>query len=393
MVGFTINSWISDSTLSSGTFGDLLLLVFVLSIPTSILFLLLIRTPGMQRWGKPIATSSKFRNHYKPSEQEKKALTYFLDYAPQDTRYARTMTRSLGKDGHCRVNSKYGANIVFVLISKFKKKSVFDPEKKLVYPILLQETHSIDARLQAIQWIDFRRGVRKMKQLSSLIGKPNMILKALGVTPSNQQTVLPIVIQGINYSLNFLSMLIIGSAVFMSILDFSNIFSWNYIGRLVAGCIFFLIIESIRRDIVQREGVIVRSTGTLLLSMFTTSLIVNIITSTSFRLYGISSSNNYQFPEGKLNPSVFFSVAFAWSYYAAIGLTFLLILIYWRDLRRWIPFQEPKKLIYKLRDYFTRGLTISFLSVCLLFMPYLFLATAILVVAIRLRRNNSEQWR
>lgn len=368
---FIMNSQISEDILSLDAFSTFLIFIFFISIPTSILLLVLTRTPGMQRWGKPIATSSKFRNRYKPLAQDKKAVTYFLDHAPQDTKYALAIARILGKDSHRRVDSEDNANIVLVLISRFKKKSVLNPEEKVVYPILLQETHSIDARLQAIQWVDFRRGIRRMKQFSSLIGKPTMILKALGVLPSSQQTVLPTVIQGINYFLTFLSMVILGGVVFLSILDLSDIFSASYIGRLVATLIFLLVIDSVRRDIVHREGRIVRSTRTLLLSIFTMSLIVNIITSTSLRLHGISPANNYQALEYDVALSAGFSLTFSWSYYAAVSLTLLMILIYWRDLKRWIPFQQPQSSIYVyiLRDYFARGLVILLISIGILLLP------------------------
>ena len=169
----------------------------------SIVMLALLRSPGMRRWGKPIATPARFSNLLSIPEGDLKKVTFTVDYASEDKPYANEVIQDLTRYGHTYDESGMNANKVFVLISTFKKESKHDSEKKSVFPVILQTVpEGIHPDLKKIQWIDFRRGIGKINTVAKLISEPAKMLKAIGATPtSNEQTVLPTPVQAFVYLL------------------------------------------------------------------------------------------------------------------------------------------------------------------------------------------------
>ncbi len=167
-------------------YNILLFLLFaqVFFIPIiSFLELILLRSPAMQRWGRPEASVPKFANLYSPNISQPKSVRYYIDYAPQDSRIARELEIVLKKYGHTPADDIQSADEVLVLLSRFKADTSADPETQVVYPILLQRT-KISEKLSPMQWIDFRKGIRNLDVIAQLLPEPEKLLKALGVRPT-----------------------------------------------------------------------------------------------------------------------------------------------------------------------------------------------------------------
>ncbi|MFN8458226.1 MAG: toll/interleukin-1 receptor domain-containing protein, partial [Anaerolineae bacterium] len=175
--------------------------------------ILLLRSSGMQRWGKPIASRPIFAKPYKPDIKNPRPTSFTVDFAPEDQKYAADLIEGLQKYGHPYRAGDHTAEVTFVLISKYKRKTDYPLEKRVVYPIILEATKDINRDLQRIQWIDFRRGLRHVEVLAQLLPEPTRLLKALGIVPLGSQTVLPSIIQALIYFLTILAMFTLGSSL------------------------------------------------------------------------------------------------------------------------------------------------------------------------------------
>jgi len=164
------------------------------------LLLILLRSSGMRRWGKPIASPARFANPYNPEKSLPEKIIFAVDYAPEDKKYADAVIQDLQEHGHIYDETGGRSEVGLVLISAFKNSTAFNPEEKIVYPVIIQTAKGVDRTLQRNQWIDFRRGISKLNVVAGLLPEPSRMLKAIGVAPtSNQQTVVPSVIQSMIY--------------------------------------------------------------------------------------------------------------------------------------------------------------------------------------------------
>jgi hypothetical protein len=188
--------------------SDLFLCSFFLSLLLPFLLIFLLRSPGMQRWGKPVATRPKFSNLHIPEVKNPQPVRFTIDAAPEDKKYAVGMIRVLEKYGHTYVADGDNAEAAFVFVSAFKRDTHLNPEERPVFPIILQATENIAPQLQMIQWIDFRQGLRNLDALAQLLPEPARLLKALGIAPTGNQTVLPRIIRVLD---NFMILLAIFS--------------------------------------------------------------------------------------------------------------------------------------------------------------------------------------
>ncbi len=85
--------------------------------------LYILRSPALQRWGKPESTVPKFANPYKPNISTPEPTPFYVDHAPQDRVIAQEMTTMFKKYGHPQADSLQSAKAVLVLISKFKSNT------------------------------------------------------------------------------------------------------------------------------------------------------------------------------------------------------------------------------------------------------------------------------
>jgi len=192
-----------------------------------------LRSAGMQRWGKPEATMPRFANPYKPENPNPRPVSFFIDHAIQDRLIAEEMAQTFEKYGHPRVADITAAETVFVLLSAFKSDTDADPEKQVVFPVLVQ-TVDPAPKLSKIQWIDFRSGVRNLDAMAQLMPEPSKLLAALGIRPLGNQLVLPTIIMVMRYFILLLGIFSAGAVLnyLLDFLDTDNVF-WLTGGILV----------------------------------------------------------------------------------------------------------------------------------------------------------------
>lgn len=157
-----------------------------------------LRSAGMQRWGKPEATLPKFANPYKHENAKPKSVSFFVDHAAQDRVVADEMSQVFEKAGHTRAKDTASAQTVIALLSAFKTDTEANPEKQVIFPVLMQ-TVEPSHKLSKIQWVDFRSGVRNLDAMAQMLPEPAKLLAALGIRPLGNQLVLPAVIMAMRY--------------------------------------------------------------------------------------------------------------------------------------------------------------------------------------------------
>ncbi len=271
-------SWIFFSTYASVnvTFVVCTVISFILAP----FLLLLLLSKGMRLWGKPIASAPRFAHPYQAEVQHPLPVPFFIEYAPADKKYADAISEGLTQYGHPQVEGAEEAQANFVIISRYKNSTSIDPEKHVVYPILIQDTTIEDRTIQQIQWIDFRRGIKHLDQLAELLPEPDKLLKALGVAPISGQVVYPRIIQMLDYFLTLLAFFA-ASAWIPMLLELGNQFfrlegrAIFFIVNLILLALMLRIIFIARRDLIQREGR-KAALGGLLVSFFWMGVIVSI---------------------------------------------------------------------------------------------------------------------
>lgn len=220
--------------------------------------IVLLRSPGMQRWGKPEATMPRFANLYRPNNPNPKPVLFFIDHAIQDRAVADELTRALKKYGHPQANDIQSAQAVFVLASNFKRDTQADPQKQVVFPVILQ-TVDIAPEISKVQWIDFRAGLRNLDAIAQLLPQPDKLLQALGVRPMRNNLLLPAVIVYLVYFIASLAVFTFGLWLpyFYQYID--DIVYTEGLGAILAGLALSLIIFGVLcyfmvTGIVNRQG-------------------------------------------------------------------------------------------------------------------------------------------
>ncbi|HEY2980660.1 MAG TPA: toll/interleukin-1 receptor domain-containing protein [Anaerolineales bacterium] len=223
------------------------------------LLLILLSSKSMRLWGKPMASAPRFANPYHPDIKRPTPVPFFVENAPEDQKYADALARGLAKHGHPQVRSAAEAHVDLVILSRYKNSTLIDAEKRVVFPILIQDTPVPDVILQRIQWIDFRRGIRHLDSLAKLLPEPTRLLRALGVAPISEQTLYPRIIQMLDYFLILLGFFSI-SAWLPLVLELGPQFLQlpNAIGFAVINFMLSILILNIvyyaRRALVTRVG-------------------------------------------------------------------------------------------------------------------------------------------
>jgi len=178
-----------------------------------LILLFILRSPTMQRWGKPEAIIPKYINPHDAGISTPAPIQFYVDYAVQDRVIAEGLITTLKKYGHPQVATIQEAQAVFALISRFKSNTEAVPEKQMLLPILIQTNNDISETLSKIQWIDFRPGVRGLDTIAQLLPNPKELLKALGMRPVSSQTVYPPLITTFYYFIIFLTVVNIGASL------------------------------------------------------------------------------------------------------------------------------------------------------------------------------------
>jgi hypothetical protein len=187
--------------------------IVALGLIFGLLLLFILRSPAMQRWGRPEAIIPKYINPHDPKIQKPAPIPFYVDYALQDRVIAEDLIRTLKKYGHPQADKIQDAKAVFVLISRFKSDTEAIPTQQMVFPILIQTNDKIAEKLSKIQWIDFRPGVRGLDTIAQLLPDPKELLKALGMRPVSTQTVYSPVITALYLFIILLSVINIGASL------------------------------------------------------------------------------------------------------------------------------------------------------------------------------------
>jgi hypothetical protein len=324
-VALILTSFAADPELAEDF--DPALGVFFLSLPVVPASIALLRSKGMQRWGKPQASLIKFASLYRPEGQPPKAVSFFIDNAPQDRLIAAEMARTFEKYDHPRAADIQSAEAVFVLLSEFKNDTEADPESQAVFPVIIQTCEPAE-KLSKVQWIDFRRGVRNLDAMARLLPEPARLLKALGVRPMGNQLTLPPIIMGMYYFLTLLGIFILGS-VFKSAWEFPENFMITAIPLLIVLALIGGLLYFLTRALIRRKG---RLAGFI---NFSIALVV----------FGVLAFIQSFVPAFMLPDDDNFSLAEMYPVVAyAVGMAIMLIFLAfrYRDVRRWFPARAKK---------------------------------------------------
>jgi len=230
------------------------------SIPFVIGLIFVLRSEGMQRWGKPEAIAPPLVNNKKMAYPDFKAASFFIDHAPQDQKIAEHTRKVFKETGHIEVTDPASADVVFTLVSRFKGDSVVDSQKQVVYPVILQSNDKISRQLSRVQWLDLRSGVRNLEVVARLLPEPARLLRGLGVRPMGNQLVLPAVIMYLAYFIALLAVVCIGSW-FPYILQYADEFIYDpgftvVIGQLAVSLVLIgLIAYFMVKHLVERKGI------------------------------------------------------------------------------------------------------------------------------------------
>ena len=225
-----------------------------------LILLFILRSPAMQRWGKPEAIIPKYINPHDAKIQNPAPIPFYVDYVVHDRVIAEDLIKMLKKYGHPQVDSIQDAKAVFVLISQFKSDTEAVPEKQMVFPLLIQTNDNIAQKLSRIQWIDYRPGVRGLETIAQLLPNPKELLKALGMRPVSSQTVYSPVITALYFFIIFLTVINIGASldyIFASPAMFNaseESFGSTFMGFVVNMTLFCGLAYIMVRGLTSRKG-------------------------------------------------------------------------------------------------------------------------------------------
>ena len=255
--------FMTGMTISDEARQNSVISAFCVSIPLIVALVFILRSPGMQRWGKEQATMPRFANPYAPNNPNPKPIPFYVDYAPEDQKIANELIAVLKKYGHTQSTQMNEAQSVFVMLSHFKSDSEANPEEQVVFPVILQTSQHISKSLSKVQWIDMRNGVRGLDAIAQLLPEPAKLLKALGNRPRGNQLILPTPIMAMMYFLVVLGVFALGAffqfffglaASDVSEETFVNAFGPTLIPFLLSLILAGILLLSMARSLVQRRG-------------------------------------------------------------------------------------------------------------------------------------------
>lgn len=330
-----LSSAIAPLERSESIFG----LAMASMVPIIALFFLL-RSAGMQRWGKEQATMPKFANPYKPNNPNPAPIPFFVDHAPEDRNVAEEMIRVLTKYGHIHVTEMKDANSVFVLLSRFKNDTKADSESQIVYPVVIQ-TGDVSGVLSKIQWIDMRNGFRGMNAIAQLLPTPAKLLEALGNRPRGNQLCLPAPISAMYHFLLLLGVFVLGGFLQMFIGFITVDIPADVIGGVLGSAFIPLVIiiglslwlmVSLTRSLIRREGRLA-SFPRFSFALFGLGILLFLLLTTGGNIMGQLTEYD---PNANVNPAG--TTIFPFLIYG-IGMAVMAVFFLFRrrDIKFWFP--------------------------------------------------------
>jgi hypothetical protein len=301
--------------------------------------LIMLSSRGMRTWGRPGASIPRRGKRYRLEAERPQPVPFFIEYAPEDEKYAQAIIKGLTRHGHSQVPSVEQAGASFVIVSRYKNDVSIDPQKHVVYPIIIQDAPVDDPDLQRIQWIDFRAGLKNLDHLAHLLPQPEKLLKALGVVPISRQVIHPRIIQIIDYYLILLGFFTLSVWIPLSF-EFGRQFVQldGFVLFVIANIVFIvLVLWSVfpaRQAMVTRMGK-GASLGRLLASLLWVGLINFLQTwSMIFMVIGATALTGIKLEQDLRGSVVLFLPL---SFMVGFILIVVLGIFNWRDLIRWFP--------------------------------------------------------
>ncbi|MEA2174340.1 MAG: hypothetical protein QOD00_1932 [Blastocatellia bacterium] len=300
-----------------------------------LLFFLLSRSSQMRRWGKPVASRPQFANPYHPQIERPRPVRFTVEAAPEDGKFAEALINGMAKYHHPYVEDAREAEVIFVLISRFNKAAVNDPEKRIVYPIILQSVKDIDVKLQRIQWIDFRRGLGNLDALAQLLPEPGRLFQALGISPMGDQVVLPRIINVLRTYLLALGAFNIGCWG-VTILELGSFVSHGESTLIVVQLVLFLLtINWTLPSLTNREGRI-----SSLRNLILTFIWLFVLSQIEIITFGWLVIKTHA--RGLPKDVIIFGGFAPLAYIAGLLIILPMAVWYRKDLWRWLPRQQSK---------------------------------------------------
>jgi len=305
--------------------------------------IVVLRSPTLQRWGKPEATMPKFANLFQPDNPNPKPVSFFVDHAVQDRAAAEELTRVLKRYGHPQADDIQSAQTVFVLASDFKRDTQADPQRQVVIPIILQ-TVEIVPEISKVQWIDFRAGLRNLDAIAQLLPEPERLLQALGVRPTGNNLLLPGVILYLVYFITSLAVFTFGLWLpyFYQYLD--DILFTDGLGAILAGLagslvVFGALCYFMVKGIVNRRGLFT-SVSMVVLGILVLGVLIywqDTLNLAFLDAVGSLDLQNIDDPRG-------FSADYPpWIYGIGAAGMVLFMILRARDVRLWFPARAKNK--------------------------------------------------
>jgi hypothetical protein len=325
---------------SDATFDTILVALFI-SLPFVVALFFVLRSAPMQRWGKEMATRPQFANLYKPDNPNPAPVSFYIDHAPQDQVVAQDLSDTLQKYGHPKSEEPDQAEALFAVVSQFKTNTEADPECQTVYPVIVQTTEDIHDKLNKVQWIDFRHGIRNLEALAQLLPDPAKLLSALGIRPMGNQLILPPVIQYLIYFIMMLAIVTVGSWLpfvtqFMwDIFDYSDADSALF--QLVINLILFVALSVFMTRVTIQRRQPWASHRNMFLAMLVLGVLIFwqfMLSDTVMEAFGVFDSDDDFRGFSAYFPPVIY----------VVGNFIMLLFVLWKraDMRRWFSAKVKK---------------------------------------------------
>jgi len=303
------------------------------SILVVIALLFVLRSAGMQRWGKPEAIRPYSAGRHALKYPNMKSVSFFIEHASQDRVVAAEMADTFKAHGHLEAKDPKSAEAVFTLVSAFKGDSEVDCEKQVVYPVIVQSNNKVSRQISRVQWLDFRLGVKKLDAVAKLLSEPNMLLRALCIRPMGDQIVLPATILYLTYFIALLAVICIGSWFPYIIQYFPDVVENPGLDIPMMLLIFSLILFGViayfmGRQLLARKG-FAASLGGLLFGMLLLGVIIYWQTAIDSSVLSILDLEEDSFGISSYYPTYFYLIG---------NLVMAVYLFINRaDLKRWFP--------------------------------------------------------
>lgn len=259
LVTLPLAIWLAVNFTVTEAFNLILSDLWMVSIPFAFGLAFLLRSPALQRWGKPEAVAPARAQKRAVEYPPLKPVSFYVEHAPEDNKIAAHIQTTLQEAGHVEAADPASANSVFTLVSRFKSDSVVDCDNHVVYPVIVQSNNAVSRQLSRLQWLDLRTGVKDMDVVARMLPAPDKLLRSLGIRPMGNQLIMPSIILHLAYFITLLAVVCIGSW-FPYILQYADDFIYDpgftpVIGELTVSLILFgTLAYFMAKHLVDRKG-------------------------------------------------------------------------------------------------------------------------------------------